>query len=945
LRYDAFISYSHAGDAALAASVQSSLQRFARPWYKAYALRVFRDQTGLSASPALWNAIVSALEESEYLLLLASPQAAASKWVNQEVEWFLRNRTPDRVLIVITGGQVAWDAATGDFDWSRSDALPKVLQDAFRQEPLYVDLSWAHRDQFLHDARFRDAILDLAAPLHGRSKDDLDSEDLRQHRRTLRIAWSAVALLSLLAVGLGLAAIYATRQSNVARQQTTIAKEQTTRAVEQARIADQQRRLAEDRRMTALSRQLAAQAVGESAIDLDRALLEAVEAFRAAPTFEARQALLAVLFYSPHLRQFVSGPRRVWRTAAMSRDGRTVVALDEDSGNVVIETAAERSLETIGEVNLRGEAKSVAVSADGSLFATGEPGRVVIRSVMTRAVRSSLMDGLDAGGAPAVLSFSPDRTRIAAYESSSGILIWDVVNRRLCVPALRPKRWENVLAFSPDGSVLASGAHDGSIVLWAADGHPIGPPLVGHRAQIFGLAFSPDGKILASGGEDRTVILWDVKTGKPLGPPLAGHEKWPLGNDAWGLSLAFSPDGSLLASAAKDKNVMLWDVASRSPAGGPLKGHAAPPMAVAFSADGRSLLTLGRDNIALRWAADPLSMLGRRLEADGDGVSGLAFSPDGRILATAYRERGLMLWDAERGWKTRGPLRGQGNPILSLQFTSDGGQLLAAAKDRVTEWGINGKKAAAETLPGTGDAVSQVAFSPDGRSTAWSDGSLLLVRTGMAAAPARLPIALASPDHMVMSLAFSPDGRRLASGGFDGTLALWDVGTRQLLWPAARAHRIAVQALAFSPDGRILASAAVGTADFDGSVRLWDTQSGRELPPALTGHSDPVRALVFSPDGKMLACAAGERIVFWDVERRQRLGEAVAGAGGFVTSLAFSPDGQWLGSGDYDDGAIVWDLRPGVWLRQACAIANRNLDEREWTRLIGDNPPYRQSCP
>jgi len=942
LRYDGFISYSHAADADLAASVQAALQGFARPWYKTYAVRIFRDKTGLSASPALWNSIVRALEVSEYFLLLASPQAAKSEWVNQEVSWFLHNRTTDKILIVITGGEVAWSSTTGDFDWPSTTSLPQALRGAFPQEPLYVDLSWAHRQPFLHDARFRDAILDLAAPLHARPKDELDSEDLRQHRKTLRIASAAVVVLSLLAAALGLAAVYARTERNVARHETVIAKEQTGKAVEQAHIADQQRQLAEDRRMTALSRQLAAQAVGEMPLRLDRALLEGVEAFRAAPTFEARQALLSVLVYSPHLRYFVTGPPHNWRAAALSRDGRTIVTLDDDTGAVYIQSATERSLEILGELDGHGRVKIVAVSDGGNSFATGEAGSVVIRNVRNRAAATALSDGLDRGSAPSVLSFSPDESRLAAYESAAGILIWDIANRRLHVPPLRPKRWENALAFSPDGAVLASGAHDGTIVLWAAaTGQPIGAPLVGHHAQIFGLAFSPDGRILASGSEDRTVILWDIKTGRALGPPLSGHEKWPLGNDAWGLSLAFSPDGGTLASAAKDRNVILWDVASRSPIGDPLKGHAAPPMAVAFSADGRSLISLGRDNTVIRWATDPLSVLGKPLESDG--VSSVAFSPDSGVFAAATMENGVMLWDPDRGRPLRAPLRGHSNQVLSLAFTADGARLLSAAKDRVIGWEMTSGTASKATLAGTTDAVSQVAFSPDGSSTAWSDGSVLFLRAG-SATPNRLPITMASPDHMVMALAFSPDGRRLASGGFDGTLALWDRDSRRLLWPAIKAHRMAVQTLAFSPDGQLLASAAIGTADFDDSVRLWDTQSGQELSPALTGHSGPVRALAFSPDGKMVACAAGGRIVFWDLERRQRLGETVASDGGFVTSLQFSPDGRWLGSGAFDDGAVIWDLRPDVWERQACALANRNLDEREWIQLIGDSAPYRKSC-
>ncbi len=143
----------------------------------------------------------------------------------------------------------------------------------------------------------------------------------------------------------------------------------------------------------ALSRQLAAQAVGEMDVGLDGALLKGVEAYRAAPTFEARQALLAVLFYSPHLRRFVTGPPHRWLTAALSRNGRTIVALDADTGNVLIQTAGEKSLETVAEVNGRRRVKSVAVSAAGNSFATGEPRQVVIRNVGLGRLRARLAPG------------------------------------------------------------------------------------------------------------------------------------------------------------------------------------------------------------------------------------------------------------------------------------------------------------------------------------------------------------------------------------------------------------------------------------------------------------------------------------------------------------------------------------------------------------------------
>jgi hypothetical protein len=204
-RYRAFLSYSHAADGHLAPALQVALQGFARPWHQVRTLRIFRDKTSLSANPELWPTIEKALSESEWLLFLASPASAASPWVAREIAWWLEHRSVRTLLILLTDGEIVWDSGSSDFDWSRTTALPQYLRGRLSQEPLHVDLRWAKdADRLsLRHSQFHAAVLDIVAPLLGRSKEDLDGEDVRQHRRNRRVAGSAIAGILLFA---GLAA-------------------------------------------------------------------------------------------------------------------------------------------------------------------------------------------------------------------------------------------------------------------------------------------------------------------------------------------------------------------------------------------------------------------------------------------------------------------------------------------------------------------------------------------------------------------------------------------------------------------------------------------------------------------------------------------------------------------------------------------------------------------
>ncbi|MCC6888563.1 MAG: tetratricopeptide repeat protein [Hyphomicrobiales bacterium] len=199
--YDGFISYSHAKDKPTAAALQSVIQRLGKRWYQRRALRIFRDDTSLSATPQLWTSIEQALANSRFLILLAAPESAASRWVDREVAFWLRHKGPDTLLIALTDGELAWNEQAGDFRWDDATPLPAALKGCFPAEPKWIDLRGYRNAGSTRDSRFLELAADFAAAIRGIPKEDLLSQEVAQQRRALTLAWSAATALLVL-VGL-----------------------------------------------------------------------------------------------------------------------------------------------------------------------------------------------------------------------------------------------------------------------------------------------------------------------------------------------------------------------------------------------------------------------------------------------------------------------------------------------------------------------------------------------------------------------------------------------------------------------------------------------------------------------------------------------------------------------------------------------------------------------
>jgi WD40 repeat protein len=355
---------------------------------------------------------------------------------------------------------------------------------------------------------------------------------------------------------------------------------------------------------------------------------------------------------------------------------------------------------------------------------------------------------------------------------------------------------------------LVTGDEAGWVTVWDLKaGKKIGG-WAEHKLGVRALAGAPDGRTVASGSADTNVMVYDVPTGTRT-LLFEGHT-----GAVWGLS--FRGDSRQLASASNDRSIIIWDLPTRRRLA-LLRGHESSALGVAFHPGGEYLLTGGRDRTVRSWPAAEVS------ETRAVDVSArlhvVAFQPRGADagegLVALGGEKGLIGLHDTQTWKPVRRCEGMTGDVTALAFNPEGTRLAAAA----------GEATVLVFDPATGKEVSRLTH------------------------PARVP-----------SLAWSGDGRVLATGTTAGQVHLWDARTWKPLGLFA-AQTQYVRSLAFQPGGRLLAI----TGDRYG-VKLCDWETG-EVKQKLPEPKDVVHQSVFTPDGRHLVGVGREHSVFvWDVE-------------------------------------------------------------------------------
>ena len=934
---DAFISYSHRRDVPLAEALEKGLQDILRtPWLRRSRVKVFRDTTSLGASHDLDGAIKAALADCRYFIYLASPEAAESRWVREEIKYWRQNHGMEQFLIALGEGSVVWDPAVRDFDWACTDALPPELRGAFAAEPLWVDLT-RFRDSAERSMKpgseFRDRVAGLAAPLHGMAKDALDSTDLHIQRKAVRILRLFVLglfLLSLVAGGAGL-------------------------------FAWQQRGEALDRARTSASQALAARALDTVSKDPRKAAQFALYAQAVKPTGESAQALAQAVAANGSVARHLLGGQEVVAdfhgvgkinaiNVAISRDGSTLAyysdfdpaAGDSGTGQLIhlYDIAAGRELARLdGAAWPLNGGGGMEFSADGRTLAVEAPyNRIelwdVARAKLIRTITAS--DGRELAEAVMDLqafAFSGDGRRLAATFYSPGepqpgfhVAVWDAGTGRLLTEETVAPR-SLALGFDDANRLLALDRRAGRIRSLAADSTSWSAwrtiPGFPHQGKPQA-TLSDDGTRAYVGGQ-----VWDLAEGRRLARTD--------GEGVGAVRMPGAADGAVYA--AEDRSVAVYDSALGSRR--VLGSFTWPVRSVAVSGDGR-WVAAGSGGGAVSLFSTTSYQAGVPLPNE-QHLKPTDLASDNR---TAFRadNSGTGIWAVtDKGVRKVGRIpsclvrRASGENTLVA--STDGSRVVVAQQGVLSLWDPRSGSRVGRT---SRDGFVPVAFLADGvhvvGTTAGTAGAVQVLDTRSWKVLRSLPVA---DDDMPRTAVSVSGDRTTVAVVSDAELRVWkwdrNDGLRQVREVSlASVETMLGQEVTVSADGE-----RVGLFDGDRIVSVLDVSTGKFVRGTSAATFDTVP--VFSGDNTLLVQAGtsgGEpTLQFWDADTTESRGAWTLPSGGTgrnttVTRLLPGGDGSVTAFGA--DGSLVRrTVGVAEWRKTLCALTPQELPQEEYDRYLG----------
>jgi eukaryotic-like serine/threonine-protein kinase len=520
--------------------------------------------------------------------------------------------------------------------------------------------------------------------------------------------------------------------------------------------------------------------------------------------------------------------------------------------------------------------------------------------------------------------FSPDGRHVVTAGRDNRAQVWDATTGE---PSLAPLMHTNRVfwaSFSSDGGRVVTASADNTARVWdAMTGVALTPPLQ-HEGAVLSAIFSPDARSVLTASSDGTARLWDAGTGRPLGSRMEHDRRVELAsispNGQQVLTLTeesvrvwdpttgaymtlnarpfpvvqmdaryplFSPDGRLIIAPFGEQSARVYDAVTGQPITPPLP-HNGTVFHAAFGPDSHHVVTASQDGTARAWELRPEEMRARS-SRPGSVVNRVSSSPDGHRIVLACGDGAARILDATSGRPLGSPLQ-HAQTVVYACFSPDGTYVVTASKDGTARvW--DGTTGQALTPPLEHDGAgpfTDVSFRSDSRrfTTAClnENNENLRVwdaRTGQLVMP---PI---NPSGLVEQVAFSPDGRWIATACFDKTARVWDAETGQARTPHLL-HGQAVIHVAFSPDSRLLL-----TGSCDGTARVWDAATGEPVIVPLQ-HDQPVLGAEFNADATRVLTATQDGAWAWELSSDDRPVEDVVLEGNILAGRQIDNSGSLM---------------------------------------------------